>query len=141
MAPSGVLRGNFVAMLRILPLALVVALGGCFVPIHRTHTAPLSVAPESLARDSTIAGELRVRRLDGRDVTFAGPTLLGPDGVFGRGRVSGARGWIEGVPRDSIVSILRVRREVRPVPTALATAAATFATTAAIFVAFFSIWT
>lgn len=127
-------------MTRLALLTLTALLSGCFVPIHRTHLTPLPVALESLSRDSLVSDTLRVTRRDGREVWYPGPTLIGADGVAGRGRVRGQRAPSWSTPRDSIVRIVVERREIRPLPTMLATAAVSVATSTAIIAAFLSIW-
>ncbi|WKW13295.1 hypothetical protein Strain138_002612 [Pseudogemmatithrix spongiicola] len=126
---------------RLLLLLLVAGLGGCYFPITRAHPTPLPFALESLARDTTIVGELRVTRLDGHDVIFKGYMLLGRDGVSGRGRATGPRSRTRFTPSDSIVRIVTVRREVRVIPTALATAAASTAAVLAVWGAIVSLFT
>lgn len=129
------------AMSRVLLLALVAVLGGCYVPVHRTHTAPLPIALAELARDTLVTDTLRVTRIDGREVHFVTPATLGVDGIAGRGRVRGQRAPSWFTPADSIANITVVRRELRLWPTVLATAAVSTATAMAIMQAFFSLWT
>lgn len=127
-------------MHRIAVLAFAALFGGCYVPIHRTHTAPLTITLAALARDTLVTDTLRVTRTDGREVRFVTPVTLGADGVAGRGRVRGQRAPSWFTPADSIAQITIVRRELRLWPTLLATAALSSATSIAIMQAFFSIW-
>lgn len=129
------------AMSRITRLALATLLGGCYVPIHRTHGTPLPIALTELARDTLVTDTLRVTRTDGREVHFVTPVTIGVDGIAGRGRVRGQRAPAWFTPADSIAEVTVVRRELRLWPTVLATAAVSTATAIAIMQAFFSLWT
>ena len=129
------------AMSRITLLALATLLGGCYVPIHRTHGTPLPIALAELKRDTLVTDTLRVTRTDGRVVFFVTPATLGVDGIAGRGRVRGQRAPSWFTPADSVAQVTVLRRELRLWPTVLATAAVSTATAIAIMQAFFSLWT
>ena len=138
-APARVTRVHDVMWQRCTALVLAIAITGCYVPVTRIRATPLRLPMESMAADTTIAADIRVTLFDGRIIEYSGPVLLGPDGVSGRGHAVGDRRPIGFTPRDSIAFLASVRREVRPLPTIVATAATTFAVTVAAFFVFVNI--
>lgn len=126
-------------MTRLALLLLCCVVTGCFIPVTRTISEPVPFALGSRMRDTTFDRSVRVTRLDGQVIEFPVGSQLGNTGVWGRGRGYGVRRPIYNVPLDSIADVKLIRRELRVLPTLLATGATTVAVTVAIFAALASI--